>query len=54
MTKTWIIERYSKELEYIKRVMNLSEKELEIYIAGYVDGQACTLEELKYKDNQTN
>lgn len=50
MTKTWIIERYSKELEYIKRVMNLSEKELEIYIVGYVDGQACTLEKLKYKD----
>ena len=51
MTKTEIIERYPKELEYIKDVMNLSTRELYIYITAYADGNNCTLEELKCKDD---
>ena len=53
MTKTEIIERYSKELEYIKNVMNLSTRELYIYIAAYADGNNCTLEQMRCEKDES-
>lgn len=47
MTKTEIKERYKEELNLIKERTGFNDKELEIYIDGYTDGQNCLLEWIK-------
>ena len=47
MTITEIKERYKNELEQIKAAHQFNDKELEIYLLGYVAGTDIILEQIK-------
>ena len=49
MTTTEVKERYGDELKHIKELLGLNQRELDIYIMAYADGNNCTLEAIKYK-----